>query len=134
MSKMAIPEECPTCGPMDEGAVLYKCEVCGRDCCTECSDTCAKKNPVCNRCLEGGYEDGYRQGRDEWGSNEKHDFSKTTEQLYIYCWGNNPVRATFKGRRCRVVVRGKMNSCLIEFLDTGEQLNTSRNALRKVDD
>ena len=60
-----------------------------------------------------------------------------TEQLYTYQWGNDkdPVgryRLQFKGRKCRVLVRGKMNSCLIKFIDNDEQLNTSRNALRKV--
>lgn len=56
------------------------------------------------------------------------------EQLYKYHWANNPVRARMKGRTCRVLVRGKMNSCLIEFIDTGEHCNTSRNALRKIED
>ena len=28
---------------------------------------------------------------------------------------------------------GKMNSCLVKFLDNDEQLNCSRNALRKVE-
>lgn len=60
-----------------------------------------------------------------------------TEQLYEYRWGNNKdargrYRLQFKGRKCRVLVRGKMNSCCVEFIDTGEQLNTSRNALRKA--
>ena len=53
------------------------------------------------------------------------------EQIYIYRWGNNPVRAKLKGRRCRVIARGTLNSCLIQFLDTGEQHVTSRNALRR---
>ena len=60
-----------------------------------------------------------------------------SEKLYIYRWGNSKTecgrfRLKFKGRKCRVLHRGKMNSCLIEFLDNNEQLNTSRNALRKV--
>jgi len=47
----------------------------------------------------------------------------------IYRWGNNPVRAKYKGKRCRVICRGKMNSCLVEF-ENGERIVTSRNALR----
>lgn len=37
-----------------------------------------------------------------------------------------------KGQRCRVIVRGKMNSCLIEFEDSYQAV-TSRNALRKYE-
>jgi hypothetical protein len=56
---------CPSCsGKISEGMVLYSCEVCRKYCCSECSDTCAEKNPVCEDCLAGGYEDGYRQSRD----------------------------------------------------------------------
>jgi hypothetical protein len=36
-----------------------------------------------------------------------------------------------KGHRCRILCRGTMNSCLLEFLD-GFRVVTSRNALRKV--
>jgi hypothetical protein len=51
---------------------------------------------------------------------------------YVYAWGNNPVRAKLKGRRCRVVFRWKkMNSCLLEF-ENGEMTVTSRNAIRRV--
>jgi hypothetical protein len=58
-------ETCPLCdGEMTEGMVLYSCENCGQDCCSQCSDTCAEKNPVCDGCLDAGYEDGYRQSRD----------------------------------------------------------------------
>jgi hypothetical protein len=35
-----------------------------------------------------------------------------------------------KGQLCRVLVRGKMNSCAVEFED-GFRAVTSRNALRK---
>lgn len=59
------PTECPSCnGKWCDGMVLYGCEVCGKDCCSECSDTCGEKNPVCDDCLDDGYEDGYRQSRD----------------------------------------------------------------------
>ena len=50
---------------------------------------------------------------------------------YIYMWGNNSVRAKFKGRRCRLIAVGRMNSCLLEF-ENGERLLTSRNAIRKT--
>ncbi len=56
---------------------------------------------------------------------------------YIYRWGNHKdvvgrLRLQWKGRRCKVIVRGKMNSCFVRFCDNGEQLNCSRNALMKV--
>lgn len=50
--------------------------------------------------------------------------------MYVYAWGNNAKRETFKGRRCRVLARGRMNSVLIEFLDNGERTVTSRYALK----
>ncbi len=55
---------------------------------------------------------------------------------YYYAWGNNkdPIgkwRMQFKGRKCRVLHRGNMNSCLVEFCDNGNRLCCSRNALRK---
>jgi hypothetical protein len=46
---------------------------------------------------------------------------------YRYAWN----RMDRKGQLCRVLVRGKMNSCAVEFED-GFQAVTSRNALRKV--
>lgn len=46
--------------------------------------------------------------------------------FYRYAWN----RMGRKGQRCRVLVRGKMNSCLVEFED-GFKAVTSRNALRK---
>lgn len=45
---------------------------------------------------------------------------------YEYRWD----RQGRKGEPCRVLVRGKMNSCSVEFLD-GFKMVTSRNALRK---
>lgn len=50
---------------------------------------------------------------------------------YLYVWGNNPVRVQYRGQRCRVVVRGRMNTCLLEFED-GRRLVTSRNAIRRA--
>ena len=54
---------------------------------------------------------------------------------YVYRWarylGMAVLGGTRKGERCRVLVRGGRNSCLIEFPD-GYQAVTSRNALRKA--
>jgi hypothetical protein len=50
---------------------------------------------------------------------------------HVYHWGNNAVRKFWQGKRCRVLVRGSLNSCLVEFEDGG-QLNTSIRALRKI--
>jgi len=50
-----------------------------------------------------------------------------SEFPYVYRWN----RMGRKGQRCKVLVRGSMNSCLIEFPD-GFQAVTSRNALRKA--
>ncbi len=50
---------------------------------------------------------------------------------YVYWWGNNPVRAKHKGKLCRIVSRGKMNSILVEFEDKSTMV-TSANAIRKA--
>ena len=50
---------------------------------------------------------------------------------HVYHWGNNPVRKLWKGMKYRILVRGSMNTCLVEFEDGG-QLNTSIRALRKI--
>jgi len=60
-----------------------------------------------------------------------------SEQLYQYRFGNNKTplgryRLRFKGRVCRILVRGSMNSRLVEFVDNGKLLNCSGNALRKL--
>ena len=44
----------------------------------------------------------------------------------------NAVRAVLYGRRCRMVCRGRMNSCLIEMED-GTRVVTSRNAVRAAE-
>lgn len=46
---------------------------------------------------------------------------------YIYAWHH----MNRKGHLCRVLCRGKLNSCLVEFED-GYLAVTSRNALRRV--
>ena len=51
--------------------------------------------------------------------------------LYVYTWGNNSKRARMKGRACRVLARLALNSCLIVFVDNGQQEVISRNALRR---
>lgn len=48
-------------------------------------------------------------------------------QVYIYRWD----RCGRKGQRRKVLARGTMNSCLLEFED-GFRMVTSRNALRKA--
>jgi len=50
---------------------------------------------------------------------------------YVYRWGNNPIWAKLKGKKCKILARGKMNTCLVEFED-GQRYTISRNALRKV--
>lgn len=50
---------------------------------------------------------------------------------YEYRWGNNPVREGLKGKRCRILARGKMNTCIVEF-ENGENHAISKNALRKI--
>ena len=51
---------------------------------------------------------------------------------YFYAWGNNPVRAALKGRKCKLLATGTRNTVLIEMCDTGERVTTSRRALRKT--
>jgi hypothetical protein len=51
---------------------------------------------------------------------------------HVYCWGNNSKRATMKGQRCKIVVRGTaMRSVLIE-LENGQREVVSYRALKKV--
>jgi len=58
--------------------------------------------------------------------------------IYRYAWGPRfrvpglPVLDR-KGQPCRILVRGAMNSALIEFED-GAQFVVSRNALRRIRD
>ena len=55
-----------------------------------------------------------------------------TDYLYIFCWGNNPVRAKYKGKRCRILADDrKKNTMLVEFED-GHKMTTSRQAVRKA--
>lgn len=60
-----------------------------------------------------------------------------SEKLYRYAWGPRfevpglPVLAR-KGELCRVLIRGRMNTALIEFVRDGYTAVISRNALRRV--
>ena len=49
-----------------------------------------------------------------------------TDLPYIFRWENEGR----KGQACRLLARGKMNSCLVEFAD-GFRMVTSRNSLRR---
>lgn len=48
---------------------------------------------------------------------------------YVFRW--NKYRP-WKGRRCKVIARGRMNSALVEFEDNGERAIISRNAIRRA--
>ena len=49
--------------------------------------------------------------------------------IYTWHWRKRPVGQDRKGQRCRVLVRGAMNSRLVEFQD-GYRVVTSGNAIR----
>ncbi len=50
---------------------------------------------------------------------------------HTYYWGNNSKRKTMKGRKCKVLTAGKMNSILIEF-ENGQRECVSRRAVRRI--
>lgn len=50
---------------------------------------------------------------------------------HVFRWGNNPVRVKYKGKPCKVLRRGRLNSIVIKFED-GLRMVTSRNAVRKL--
>ena len=59
--------------------------------------------------------------------------------MYRYIWGNKidpygniTKRLGLKGRVCRVLARGKMNSILIEFIDNGQKEIVSRFSIRRI--
>lgn len=53
------------------------------------------------------------------------------EYAYVWAWGPRfPRVLDRKGQACRVIVRGGMNSCLVEFRD-GYRAVVSRNGLRR---
>lgn len=49
---------------------------------------------------------------------------------YVYRWENNPTDAKFKGKICRLVCRGALNTVMLEFED-GTRVATSGDAIRK---
>jgi hypothetical protein len=56
-------------------------------------------------------------------------------QVYLYSWGPRDGLAgamVRRGERCRVLVRGGLNSALVEFEADGWQAVVSRNAIGKV--
>ena len=53
------------------------------------------------------------------------------EYPYVFGWGNNALRAKYKGKRCRVLTRGRKNSIAIQFED-GHTMVTSGHAIRVV--
>lgn len=55
--------------------------------------------------------------------------SETAAYPYIWFWRKR--LGQYKNTPCRVLARGKMNSCLVEFHD-GRRAITSRNAVRRV--
>lgn len=50
---------------------------------------------------------------------------------YVWAWDSRPLPSR-KGERCRVLVRGSMNSALVEFITDGYRVVTSRNGLRRA--
>ena len=60
---------------------------------------------------------------------KKTTTSSPNEYPFVFRW-NRPGLAGRKGQRCKVLARGKMNSCAIEFED-GFRAVVSRNALRR---
>ena len=69
-----------------------------------------------------------RQGR---GNSEEYAEGLMKDFPYIWAWGPGKVGRLpgRKGQRCRVLIRGKRNSCLIEFED-GFRAITSRSEIR----
>lgn len=51
-------EQCQSCHrELANGEQQYSCEVCNKDCCTACSDSCGRKDVVCNACLDSVCDD-----------------------------------------------------------------------------
>jgi hypothetical protein len=62
--------------------------------------------------------------------------TKAAETLYLYRWkrylGMPSLEGNRSGQLCKVLKRGKGNSCLVCFLSDGYMAVVSRNAIRKV--
>jgi hypothetical protein len=52
------------------------------------------------------------------------------EYKFIYNWANNSKRKTMKGRKCRILAKGKKNSIMIEFEDNKQIEIVSINSLK----
>jgi hypothetical protein len=63
-----------------------------------------------------------------------HTRPSEAEPRYVYRWRNNPRRGELYGRVCRLVCSGTKNTVLVEFVDTGERVTTSRWAIKRVGD
>jgi len=51
----------------------------------------------------------------------------------IYIWRVRTRCAERFGTECRVLIRGSMNSALVEFVSDGQRVITSRNYVRRKD-
>lgn len=51
--------------------------------------------------------------------------------MFIYYWRVKTRLPERQGAKCKVLARGKMNSCLVEFED-GYKVITSRNYIRRI--
>lgn len=51
---------------------------------------------------------------------------------YDHVWWWRAKLGERKGQRCRVLVRGRMNSVLVEFESDGHRVVTSRHAVRRA--
>lgn len=54
------------------------------------------------------------------------------EQIYEWRWRKFPVDGDRYKKLCRVLARGRMNSCLVQFLEDGKKYIVSRNGLAKA--
>ena len=123
-----VCEVCNSRVDVGGGHGFYECDRCGQEVCSSCCDDIGDEL-VCDDCWPLGLphtddNEAYRPITN--GNNRSH-------RVYTYAWGNNEKRATMKGRTCRVVARGRMNSVMIEFTDNGQREITSRNALRVLE-
>ena len=54
-----------------------------------------------------------------------------TEYPYVFIWKNNSKRRELRGKRLRVIARGKMGSIEVEF-ENGSREIISRRSIRRV--
>lgn len=55
-----------------------------------------------------------------------------SEPIFEFYWRVKTRLPERKGTRCAVLIRGGMNSCLVQFESDGYQVITSRNYVRKI--